>query len=640
MRKENSVFRTKFISEPGSFIKNEDYFAFVELEDYACYCIADGIDEDSKRDSAKLAVSAVITAFHENPGCSKSLAKKYIHLAHNELLKESKEARLEVSMVILLTDYKKALWISAGNTRLFGIRNGNIKWKTKDTSLSQGMADKGEIPLDKIESHEERHNLYCYLGQAGRFKPVISKKRKLEDGDIFVMYTRGVWESVGNAELLDALEEASDPESVCTGLEEVILSSQPEIVENYTIVSIFVDKIYRNPKAGKQKKYIKIATAILGVVLMLCLTLGLMRYNKNKSNLDAMNKAVTSGVSYLEEDSYDMAIEEFTKAHEASEKVKLSKKSAKYKQVELADLYYKMSLNLAEARTAFNEEEYKKSYNKYSAVVQKLEDIKNKGEDVTFQKDMETLEQYAYQMQTAQSAEQEKDYKNAAKSYGEAANLADSIDATTEKNAAQEKGKTANGKLAVDNGDESKAEGEAEMKAGEYQKAVNSFQTARNFYTSAKDDYGNEDAADRITELDIRLEDANNKIDKQTNEELENEAEKYEQAAAQAIEQGDYDTAKENYDMAKKLYKQTGNTDMMAQMDSKKEAAESGPTSQNSEKALQELLSAAEYLSRGDYGNALLHFQEAERCYQEAEMTAEASRINTIITQISNFVVQ
>ena len=37
MRKENSVFRTKFISEPGSYIKNQDYFAFVELADFACY---------------------------------------------------------------------------------------------------------------------------------------------------------------------------------------------------------------------------------------------------------------------------------------------------------------------------------------------------------------------------------------------------------------------------------------------------------------------------------------------------------------------------------------------------------------------------------------------------------------------------
>ena len=50
MRKENSEFKTKFISESGSYLRNADYFAFVELENYACYCVADGIDTDEKQD--------------------------------------------------------------------------------------------------------------------------------------------------------------------------------------------------------------------------------------------------------------------------------------------------------------------------------------------------------------------------------------------------------------------------------------------------------------------------------------------------------------------------------------------------------------------------------------------------------------
>ena len=638
MRKENSVFRTKFISESGSYIKNQDYFAFVELEDFACYCIADGIDEDMKRESAKIAVSAVITAFHENPGCSRKAAKRYMQIAHNELQRESKEARLEVSMVILLTDYKRALWASAGNTRLFGIRNGNIKWKTKDTSLSQGMAEKGDIPLDQIEFHEERHNLYCYLGQAGRFKPVIGKKKKLEDGDIFVLYTRGVWESVGNAELLDSLEEASDPESVCTGLEEVILSSQQDIVENYTIVSIFIDKIYRNPKAGKQKKYIKIGLTVAGVLAMLLLTFGLVRYNQNKNNLQSMNKSLENALGYMAEDSYDTAISEFEKAHIAAEKVRVRKNSKQYKQVERVELYYKMSLNLSEARTAFSQEEYKKCHNKYSAALEKIEKLEKQEEKVEFEQNLQVYQKMSYSMQQAQEAMAEKNYEKAAKNFSEAEKLADSIDATAEKTKAEEESKNANGNHALQNGDESKAEGEAKMREGAYQKALNSFQTARNFYTSAKDDYGVKEADGRITELDIRIEDANNKVAKQTNGELEAEAEKYEQMAAEAEAAGDYDTAKENYDMAKKLYKQSGNTDMMAQMDAKKEAAENGPTSESSEKALAALLSAAEYLSRGDYGHAIANFDDARKYYEQAGMTSEASRINNILTQMSGMI--
>lgn len=54
MRKLNSKFKTSFISEEGTFLQNKDYFAFAELDNYACYVVADGIDEDKELESAKL----------------------------------------------------------------------------------------------------------------------------------------------------------------------------------------------------------------------------------------------------------------------------------------------------------------------------------------------------------------------------------------------------------------------------------------------------------------------------------------------------------------------------------------------------------------------------------------------------------
>lgn len=45
MRKQNSDFEARFISEEGSRLKNRDYFGYVELDEFACYVIADGITE-------------------------------------------------------------------------------------------------------------------------------------------------------------------------------------------------------------------------------------------------------------------------------------------------------------------------------------------------------------------------------------------------------------------------------------------------------------------------------------------------------------------------------------------------------------------------------------------------------------------
>ena len=91
MRKENASFITKFISESGSYLVNSDYFAFVELKDYACYVIADGIDTDERKESAKLAITTVITRFSENPGMSAGKLKSYMKAAHKilpELIEE------------------------------------------------------------------------------------------------------------------------------------------------------------------------------------------------------------------------------------------------------------------------------------------------------------------------------------------------------------------------------------------------------------------------------------------------------------------------------------------------------------------------------------------------------------------------
>ena len=71
MRKQNSDFEARFISEEGSRLKNRDYFGYVELDEFACYVIADGITEITDIESARLAIETVILSFQEKPSMSK-----------------------------------------------------------------------------------------------------------------------------------------------------------------------------------------------------------------------------------------------------------------------------------------------------------------------------------------------------------------------------------------------------------------------------------------------------------------------------------------------------------------------------------------------------------------------------------------
>ena len=76
MRKQNAEFLAAFTSEAASDLKNTDYFGYVELDDFACYVIADGIDDQLEAMSAKLTVDTVVTVFSEAPSMSRRMMKK------------------------------------------------------------------------------------------------------------------------------------------------------------------------------------------------------------------------------------------------------------------------------------------------------------------------------------------------------------------------------------------------------------------------------------------------------------------------------------------------------------------------------------------------------------------------------------
>lgn len=306
MRKENSAIRTKFVSEAGSQLVNADYFAFVELDNYACYCIADGIDNDRTKESAKLAVTTVIDEFYQKPGMGKGLMKHYLEKAHHTLLKESGTFRLEASILVVVTDYKKVRYANAGNARMYHWRNGKIINQSKDQSLSQNMAEQGDISMDKITEHEERHNLYCYAGQRGRFSPSVSKKVKMSDGDIISLMTCGVWENTGIAELLDCIEDAQAPEDVCASMEEIILSQRLRNIQNYTFATIYVDKVYLNPNRQRNRKLVKKIVIPIAIILFMLLIVfavsEIMFYKKVNSMWNNIDIAITDMVANMDEE--------------------------------------------------------------------------------------------------------------------------------------------------------------------------------------------------------------------------------------------------------------------------------------------------------------------------------------------------
>ena len=269
MRKSNSDFRTAFASEAGSQLVNNDYFAFVELDDYACYVIASGITDFKESVGAKRAVENILLSFQEQPGISKMALKRYLQDANDRLVASASREKLRASVVVVVTDYEKMRYGAAGNARLRMYRQGRMKLQSKDQSLAQDLMDQGKA-VTPVARSRERDNLYSYLGKRDDFEPFISPQMKLMDADIISLYTAGIWENVDEGELDDVFVDATnEPQESVDYVEELLLSRQPKELRNYTIASIFVNKVYSDPeRARKRRRRIRIAIAAAILFIM------------------------------------------------------------------------------------------------------------------------------------------------------------------------------------------------------------------------------------------------------------------------------------------------------------------------------------------------------------------------------------
>ena len=360
MRRSNSEFRTGFLSEEGQELNNRDYFGYAEMDDYACYVLADSLDEEPLSNSAQTAVESLIRSFGEHPSMSRGRLKKYMHTAHRELKKQRGGMRLKASVVMAVTDYRKIRYCHAGNSRFYLMRNGRFFLKTRDQSLPGNLIREKKLSVDRAAAHEERNNLYSCLGGRHRPELQVSKKHPLADGDTLYLMSRGVWEACGDQELLDISKDAKEPTEILEQVEDLILGKQETYqIDNYTLAVTFIDKVYRSPK-----KKVSVKTVLMIALPLLLaaggISLGLwLRHRNIRSREESLAQCMESGEAYIKYDNYVRAAEEYTEAKKLADGLKNTEIS------EESGQYQKLSEQICLADEALREEEYQKAQELY-----------------------------------------------------------------------------------------------------------------------------------------------------------------------------------------------------------------------------------------------------------------------------------
>ena len=141
--------------------------------------------------------------------------------------------------------------------------------------------------------------LLQYLGKQGHLKIKVSKKKKLQNEDILLLTTWGLWEKITTVEMLDALEGAQDAQAYIDDLQDLYLSKQTNTVNNHTIAAIFVSKVFQ--EKNYTKKILKIGLMILIPLLIIGIMAAIVQWKaekKRKEMITTITEIETRGDRY------------------------------------------------------------------------------------------------------------------------------------------------------------------------------------------------------------------------------------------------------------------------------------------------------------------------------------------------------
>lgn len=125
-----------------------------------------------------------------------------------------------------------------GDSRLYLIRGERIARLTKDHSYVGRLVESGIVRSEDAESHPQRHILTAALGSGREVAPHTPEQPvALEEGDVIVLCTDGLWGLVGEAEL-EHIAQSEPPAEACQRLVELAL--QRGGPDNVTVIILRV----------------------------------------------------------------------------------------------------------------------------------------------------------------------------------------------------------------------------------------------------------------------------------------------------------------------------------------------------------------------------------------------------------------
>jgi serine/threonine protein phosphatase PrpC len=112
------------------------------------------------------------------------------------------DLRPRATCAICLVQRGEAYWAHVGDSRVYHLRGGRVLSRTRDHSHVEQLLRDGSITEDEIAAHPMRNYVECCLGgEAILPEMAISCRQPLENGDVLLVCSDGIWANLKDADI-------------------------------------------------------------------------------------------------------------------------------------------------------------------------------------------------------------------------------------------------------------------------------------------------------------------------------------------------------------------------------------------------------------------------------------------------------
>ena len=206
------------LSLPGNRTENQDRVDLVAHDESVLMIVVDGMGGHAHgARAAEVTVATLKECFADAPTpvfdpqgfLTLSLAR-----AHDRVVKLGDGVALDhkprATCAVCLVQDGGSYWAHVGDSRIYHLRNGEIKARTRDHSHVELLLREGLIAESEIRGHPMRNFVECCLGGDAPLPDMsVTARNRLEPGDVLLACTDGLWSGLEDGDVAELGREGN-----------------------------------------------------------------------------------------------------------------------------------------------------------------------------------------------------------------------------------------------------------------------------------------------------------------------------------------------------------------------------------------------------------------------------------------------